>query len=65
MDKPFLEKPINGEDHNIYVYYHSSDGGGSRRLFRKVGDQARLVKGGERGKGVSFTHHPLLLFLLF
>ena len=53
MDKPFLEKPINGDDHNIYVYYHSSEGGGSRRLFRKVGDQARLVVGrmGEKGGG--------------
>ena len=35
--KPFVEKPINAEDHHIYVY---NKGGGSWRLFRKVGDRS-------------------------
>jgi hypothetical protein len=32
--QPLVEKPFDGDNHNVYIYY--GEGRGSRRLFRKV-----------------------------
>lgn len=55
IEKPFVEKPVDGEDHNVYIYYR---GGGGRRLFRKVslpeGGRPLIVQVGNK----SSEHDP-------
>jgi len=42
MNKPFVEKPLDADNHEIWIHYPRSLGGGAKKLFRKIQDRASL-----------------------
>jgi inositol-hexakisphosphate/diphosphoinositol-pentakisphosphate 1-kinase len=40
INKPFVEKPSRADNHNVWIYYPNSMGGGVKMMFRKVGNKS-------------------------
>ncbi|TRY56159.1 hypothetical protein DNTS_015275, partial [Danionella cerebrum] len=59
--KPFVEKPVSAEDHNVYIYYPTSAGGGSQRLFRKARKSPALDGKVERDSEGKEIRYPVML----
>ena len=63
LKKPFVEKPVDAEDHNIYIYYPDDMGGGVKSLFRKKGDRSSEYLPDHRGnvrRGGSFMYERFM-----
>ena len=62
ITKPFVEKPVDANDHNIYIYYPDSAGGGVKKLFRKVGNQSSDYMPPQNGKQVSIRRSGAYIY---
>ncbi|XP_052802088.1 inositol hexakisphosphate and diphosphoinositol-pentakisphosphate kinase 2-like isoform X5 [Mya arenaria] len=61
FQRPFVEKPVDAEDHNIYIYFPTSAGGGCQRLFRKIGSRSSMYYSmGQVRKSGSFIYEDFM-----
>lgn len=62
LHKPFVEKPLDAEDHEINIYYAKSDGGGCKKLFRKTNNISSSFDPNENQirRGGSFVYEAFL-----
>jgi inositol hexakisphosphate/diphosphoinositol-pentakisphosphate kinase len=66
LNKPFVEKPVNAEDHEITIYYssHNSCGAGYNVLFRKTNDYCSqffpALEGSQIRKNDSYIYEEFL-----
>lgn len=62
VNKPFVEKPQDGDRHDIWVYYSVKQGGGANKLMRKEKDKSSEFDAEQkfiRRDGV-YTYEPFL-----
>ena len=41
INKPFVKKPVDADDHNLAIYFPSSAAGGDyKKIFRQIGNRS-------------------------
>ena len=62
LSRPFVEKPQDGDDHDVWIYHSTKQGGGCTKLHRKKNDQSSVRDFEQkriREKGI-FIYEPFL-----
>ncbi|KAJ3425104.1 inositol hexakisphosphate and diphosphoinositol-pentakisphosphate kinase [Anaeramoeba flamelloides] len=61
LEKPFVEKPIDSENHNIHIYFNSKEGGGKTKIFRKkAGRKNQFYSNGEIRRNGKYIYEEFI-----